>query len=118
MPSERESTRRWLNDIRRNMTMAETFVAGMNYETFKDDNLHLYAVIRCLEIISEASRRLPDALKEKYPSIPWQRMAAAGNVYRHEYEDVAASFVWRVIQNHFPPLHAVVEAELAALGAR
>ena len=39
--------------------MAQGFVAGINYEAFKDDNLHLYAVTRCLEIISEASRRCP-----------------------------------------------------------
>jgi len=59
MPSEREATRRWLGDIRHNIVMAEGFVAGTTYATFKDDNLRLYAVTRCLEIISEASRRLP-----------------------------------------------------------
>jgi uncharacterized protein with HEPN domain len=49
--------------------MAEGFVAGMTYATFKDDNLRLYAVTRCLEIISEASRRLPDKLRERHPEI-------------------------------------------------
>jgi uncharacterized protein with HEPN domain len=90
MPSEREATRRWLNDIRHHIAMAEGFAAGMTYATFKDDNLHLYAVTRCLEIISEASRRLPEALKERHPEIQWKDMAATGNIYRHEYEDVAA----------------------------
>jgi uncharacterized protein with HEPN domain len=97
--------------------MAEGFVAGMTYATFKDDNLRLYAVIRCLEIISEASRRLPDALKERHPAIQWKNMAAAGNIYRHDYEDVAAREVWDTLTLHLPPLRAVVEAELVALGA-
>jgi uncharacterized protein with HEPN domain len=90
IPSEREAAGRGLNDIRHHIAMAEGFAAGMTYATFKDDNLHLYAVTRCLEIISEASRRLPEALKERHPEIQWKDMAAAGNIYRHEYEDVAA----------------------------
>jgi uncharacterized protein with HEPN domain len=97
--------------------MAEGFVAGIAYATFKDDNLRLYAVIRCLEIISEASRRLPEALKERHPAIQWKNMAAAGNIYRHDYEDVAAREVWDTLTLHLPPLCAVVEAELVVLGA-
>ena len=116
MPSEREATRRWLRDIQHNISMADGFVAGMTYATFKDDELRQYAVIRCLEIISEASRRLPEALKERHPAIAWKDMAAAGNIYRHEYEDVAAREVWDTLTLHLPPLRAVVEAELAALG--
>jgi uncharacterized protein with HEPN domain len=70
--------------------MAEGFAAGIGYARFKDDNLRLYAVIRCLEIISEASWRLPDALKERHPAIQWRNMASAGSLYRHNHEDVAA----------------------------
>jgi uncharacterized protein with HEPN domain len=117
MPSEREATRRWLNDIRHHIAMAEGFAAGMTYATFKDDNLHLYAVTRCLEIISEASRRLPEALKERHPEIQWKDMAAAGNIYRHEYEDAAAREVWDTLTVHLPPLRIVIEQELAALGS-
>ncbi len=63
MPSDRDATRRRLNDIRHNIALAERFTAGVAYDAFKDDMLRLYAVTRCLEIISEASRRLPDELK-------------------------------------------------------
>jgi uncharacterized protein with HEPN domain len=69
MPSDSEATSRWLNDIQHHIAMAAGFVAGMSYESFKDDNLRLYAVIRCLEIISEASRRLPDVLTSSSASI-------------------------------------------------
>jgi uncharacterized protein with HEPN domain len=110
-----EATRRSLSDIQHHIAMAQGFIAGMNYEAFKDDNLHLYAVTRCLEIISEASRRLPQELKARHPSIEWREMAAAGNIYRHEYEDVAASRVWRTLTVNLPLLHDVVVQELAAL---
>jgi uncharacterized protein with HEPN domain len=62
----------------------------------------VYAVTRCLEIISEASRRLPDDLKARHPSIAWKDMAGAGNIYRHDYEDVAAQHVWDAVQIDLP----------------
>lgn len=43
-------------------------------------------------------------------------MAGAGNVYRHDYEDVAANYVWDTLQNALPPLRAVIETELRQLG--
>jgi uncharacterized protein with HEPN domain len=67
MPSELEATYRWLADIRHHIAMAQGFIQGTPYESFKDDNLRLYAVTRCLEIVSEASRRLPADLKVRHP---------------------------------------------------
>ena len=72
MPSDAEATRRWLNDIRHHIATAETFVGDMTHEAFGDDVRTPYAASRCLEIISEASRRLPDELKARHPSIQWR----------------------------------------------
>ena len=116
MPSDASDLRRWLDDIRYHITLAQTFAAGMNYDAFRDDLRTIYAVTRCLEIISEASRRLPDELKARHRAIQWRDMAAAGNVYRHQYEDVAAREVWDTLRLHLPPLFTVIEQELAALG--
>jgi uncharacterized protein with HEPN domain len=88
------------------------FAADLDEKTFHSDLRSLYAVVRCLEIISEASRRLPDDLKARYPSIPWKRMAGAGNIYRHSYEDVAARYVWETVQRDLPQLRAVIMQEL------
>ena len=88
-------------------------MAGLDAAAFCNDLRTVYAVTRCLEIISEASRRLPPSLKDRHPSIPWKRMAGAGNVYRHDYEDVAANYVWDTVKLALPPLRAVVDAELA-----
>ena len=115
MPSDSGAIRRWLADIQHHIEMAQGFVAGISYDTFKDDNLRLYAVTRCLEIISEASRRLPDALKDRHPAIAWRDMAAAGNVYRHEYEDVAAARVWQTLTVSLPKLSAIIEREMPLL---
>ncbi len=86
MPSEAEATQRWIHDILHHIDLAENFVAGIDETAFPDDLVRVYAVTRCLEIISEASRRLPEGLKARHPTISRKEMAAAGNVYRHEYE--------------------------------
>ena len=102
-----------LRDIRYHVDLATEFTAGFDPDTFKSDLRSVYAVTRCLEIISEASRSLPDDLKARYPAIAWKQMAAAGNVYRHEYEDVAAQFVWDTVQRALPALSEVVELEIS-----
>jgi uncharacterized protein with HEPN domain len=114
MPSD--SLRTPLRDILYHIDLAETFAAGFDLGHFRGDLRTVYAVTRCLEIISEASRRLPPSLKERHPSIEWKRMAGAGNVYRHDYEDVAANYVWDTVQVALPPLRAVVKHELRQLG--
>ena len=102
-------------DILHHIDLANRFVAGFDKAAFHEDMRTIYAVTRCLEIISEASRRLPEELKARHPSIAWKQMAGAGNVYRHDYEDVAARYVWDTVQLALPPLRRVVEQELARL---
>src|SRR6185437_14538060 len=113
MPSEAGSIRRQLSDILFHIDLAVGFCAGAEFETFEHDMQRLYAVMRCVEIISEASRRLPGDLKARHPSIAWREMAGAGNIYRHDYQLVAPLRVWETVQDHLPPLRRVVEHELA-----
>jgi uncharacterized protein with HEPN domain len=105
-----------LRDIAHHIDLAATFAAGFDYDTFRADLRTVYAVTRCLEIISEASRRLPNDFKGRHSSIAWKDMAGAGNIYRHDYEDVAAKHVWDAVQIDLPPLRAVVDQELAGTG--
>ena len=114
MPSEPPEFARWLKDILENIILAQGFAAGFEREAFCADKLRVYGVTRCLEIISEASRRLPDDLKARHPAIAWKEMAGAGNVYRHDYEEVDPDEVWVTVQDHLPQLRAAVERELAA----
>ena len=105
-----------LRDIAHHIELATQFVSGFDYETFQEDLRTVYAVTRCLEIVSEASRRLPDDLKARHPSIAWKDMAGAGNIYRHDYEDVAAQHVWDTVRIDLPPLRVVIDRELAGIG--
>src|SRR3954449_12312050 len=52
--------------------LARAFIEGLTEEAFEADLLRFYAVTRCLEIISEASRRLPSAIRDRHPELPWR----------------------------------------------
>jgi uncharacterized protein with HEPN domain len=110
MPSDGE--RDALEDIRDNIARAMRFVGDLDLDAFLADDKTFYAVTRCLEIISEASRRVPRAFKERYPEIPWKQVAGSGNIYRHAYEDVQERRVWATVHEALPPLRAIVDAEL------
>src|SRR5262245_21153011 len=103
-----------LRDIAHHINLAIHFTAGFGYEAFVADLRTVYAVTVSFEIISEASRRLPDDLKARHPSIAWKDMAGAGNISRHDYEDVAEQHVWNAVQIDLPPLRIVTQQELAA----
>jgi uncharacterized protein with HEPN domain len=113
MPSDAE--RAVLYDILHNLDLVQQFIQDRDYERFRVDTLRVYAVTRCLEIISEASRRLSEGLKARHPDIAWHEMAGAGNVYRHDYEDVSVQRLWDTVQLALPPLRAVVMAEIGGL---
>ena len=100
-----------LGDMLHHITLAQHFTQDQTFESFCDDVMRLYAVTRCLEIISKASHRVSDELKARHPGIAWREMAGAGNIYRHDYEDVAASRVWDTVQLALPPLRAAIEQE-------
>jgi uncharacterized protein with HEPN domain len=104
-----------LFDIRDNILAAQLFTAGLSFDKFRDSQLHFYAVTRALEIISEASKRLPDEVRGRHPELPWQDMRDAGNAYRHGYDNVVESIVWKTVQEYLPPLLAVALAEITAL---
>jgi uncharacterized protein with HEPN domain len=73
------------------------------------------AVERYLEIISEASRHIPEAWKSSFgPEVPWWEVAAFGNILRHEYEQVDISVLWSVYSSDVDPLEAAIDAMLAA----
>jgi uncharacterized protein with HEPN domain len=78
-----------LQDILHHIDLAALWTKESTLETFVADARTVYAATRCLEIISEASRRLP-----AHPSIDWKGMAGAGNVYRHQTTKTSPR-VWR-----------------------
>jgi uncharacterized protein with HEPN domain len=109
-----ETERDSLSDILFNIDLANSFAQGFDYERFQADMRTFYAITRCLEIISEASRRLSPEMKARPPDIPWRQVSGSGNIYRHDYEDVARRLVWGTVHASLPALRVMVQTELAA----
>lgn len=110
MPSDR--TLQALLDMLDNAVLAMSFIEGLTWAEFAADRRTFYAVTRCLEIISEASRRLDAETRERHPELPWRAIMGSGNVYRHDYDDVAEQLVWQTVHNSLPTLIAALRSEL------
>jgi len=107
-----------LTDIVEAAELIRSEMAGVTLGAFETDRRKRWLVERGIEIISEASRRLPGEMKARRPEIPWPKVAGIGNVRRHDYEDVAHDVLWHVVRDNLPPLEKVCRDELAAEIAR
>ena len=107
-----ERARKALLDIRDSIIFAREWSDGRSLTEFAADRMAFYAVTRCLEIISEASRRLPSDIKRRHPHIAWRDMRDAGNIYRHDYDGVQERLVLETVRRALPDLEAVVRSEL------
>lgn len=107
--------RPYLDDILEVIAAIETEIDGKSLDEYANNWLLRYGVERGVEIISEASRRIPEELRNQQPQIPWKRILGIGNVLRHEYRDVAVEVIYEVAVNHLTALRAAVIAIEAGL---
>lgn len=104
-----------LSDIIEAIALIQDEMAGVTMAIFAQDKRKRWLVERGLEIVSEASRRLPDEMKARHPIIPWSKVAGIGNILRHEYEHIAYDVLWRVVHDDLPILERVCRGEFDAL---
>lgn len=93
-------------------------LADAPLDAFENDWERQWLVERGVEIVSEASRRLPAELKARHPAIPWRKVAGIGNVLRHDYESIAAPVMWKLAREDLDALEQACRAELDALHGR
>jgi uncharacterized protein with HEPN domain len=110
MPSKNPAQR--LRDIVDNIDAIAEFTSHMDLAAFVADRKTVYAVVRALEIVSEASRKLPAEMRERHTEIDWAAVAAAGNVYRHEYDAVDETLIWHTVRQGLGALRGVAASEL------
>lgn len=105
---KKRSYRMFVEDILEAMDKIERYIKGLSYETFAENEMIVDAVIRNLEIIGEASRNIPEAVREKYPDIPWKRMIGLRNIAIHEYFGVDLGIIWEIIIRNLPETKPMV----------
>jgi uncharacterized protein with HEPN domain len=92
----------YLKDIAEAMESIEQFVKGISFDDFAKDDKTASAVIRKFEIIGEATKQIPDEIRQKYPTIPWKEMAGMRDRLIHFYSGVDYKLVWDTIKNRLP----------------
>jgi uncharacterized protein with HEPN domain len=107
-----------LTDLIEAIERDQDVVSDTSLDEFEADWRRQWLVQRGVEIVSEASRHLTDDLKARHPEIPWKKVAGIGNVLRHNYENVAASILWKLATKELTPLEQVCRRELVTEQAR
>ncbi len=104
----------YLNHIMDAIAAIETYVS-VGREVFMTTSHWQDAVIRQLEIVGEATKRLSDDLRTRYSQTPWRRIAGLRDVLIHNYMGVDLAAVWEVTQSNLPILKQPVQVILEAL---
>jgi uncharacterized protein with HEPN domain len=86
----------------------EAATSGKDFAEYNASWLIRHGVQRGIEIISEATRRIPAELQATQPQIPWARIIAVGNVLRHEYHRVSDDIIWQIVVNDLPTLNTAI----------
>ena len=85
------------------------FTEGMDRHAFDEDIKCQAAVVREVEIIGEATKRISDHFRNAHPQVPWKKMAGMRDVLVHAYDEVDIDEVWNVVQTSIPQLIALIE---------
>ena len=85
-----------IEDITDSANKIIAYTKGMTFDEFIEDSRTVDAVVRNFEIIGEATNRLPDEFKEKYPNIDWHKIRGFRNRIVHDYMGIDYSIVWEI----------------------
>jgi uncharacterized protein with HEPN domain len=109
-----ERALRRLTDMQDAITQISNLLEGKSYEDLLKDRVTRAAFERFLEVLSEASRHVPEDWKSEQPHVRWRQLADLGNHLRHAYQKTDPELLWAMYEVELPPLAAAVEAIISA----
>ena len=89
----------YIQDILDSIKKIKTYTKGTSKDKFKKNSLLVDAVARNLEIIGEASKRIPTDIKRQIPDIPWKKIVGLRNMLIHEYSGIDKEIIWDILEN-------------------
>lgn len=99
----------YVEDILDAISKIEILIRDITFENFADDFRINYAAIRALEIIGEATKRLPSEVRDAYPDISWREMAGMRDRIIHGYDTVDLRIIWETVTQRIPELKPRIE---------
>jgi uncharacterized protein with HEPN domain len=90
----------YLDDILFSIKLIEEYVAGLSFEKFENSYDAQDKVMRRLEIIAEAAKKLPEEIRLKYAFVPWKSIIGLRNIIAHTYDEVNLKEIWEIVTLH------------------
>lgn len=94
----------WLDDIIESCRKIQAYTRNMTSTQFRADERTVDAVVRNLEVIDEATKQIPDSLRQRRADIPWRKIAGLRDVLIHAYFGIDYDIVWSVVEDRIPEL--------------
>ena len=105
----------FLVDMRGAAAKAQAFVSGLNYEAFAADEKTAFAVVRALEILGGAAKRIPQEIRDQNPEVPWRSMTGIRDKLIHDYTSANLEIVWKTVMEDLPGLVPQIERIIQAV---
>lgn len=102
----------FLQDILDTIADIEIFTDNVEFEAFQANREKVLAVVKSIEILGEAVKKVPDDIRSQYPDLPWKSIAGMRDVLVHEYWGIDVNIIWATVQEGLPPLKVAI-AEIA-----
>ena len=96
--------RDYLDDMITSIDDAISFIEGMEYKKFYQDKKTVNAVVRSLEILGEAGKKIPEKIRKKTQDIPWKQICGMRDKLIHDYFGVDYEMVWKVVKEDLPAI--------------
>jgi uncharacterized protein with HEPN domain/predicted nucleotidyltransferase len=104
-----------LLDIMKAIQQIQSFIQGVTYENYLDNELLQRAIERNCEIIGEAVRRITPEFREAHPEVDWAGAVGLRNIMIHQYDRVDNETIWQIVMAIFPVLLPQIERLLPPL---
>lgn len=99
----------YLDDILESSSLIAKYISGKNKEQFDNDSEMQDAVIRRLEVIGEAIKRLPMEFREQHPEIEWKSATGMRDILIHQYDEIETKQIWLTVTEILPPFKIQIE---------
>jgi uncharacterized protein with HEPN domain len=104
--------RLYLEDVIEAIAKIRRYTAGLSFHQFAEDEKGVDAVVRNLEVIGEAVKKIPEDMRQKHVGIDWRKIAGLRDILIHEYFGIDVEIIWDIVQNKLPSLEASIRSML------